>query len=413
LATTDEKLAADKKDMEDTKAGLAADEEFLRMLKGTCQGVDQEYEQRQKDRTMEIEAVSKCMAFLTSEEARDLFSKTLGLLQTKSQSAIISRRQTEASKLLSDLSRQTRNPRLMTLALKVKLDAFTEVKKAIDDMIQQLLKEKEDEIKLKDFCRESFHENEMTQERKQVEKKDFMKVIDDLEATIGSLEKAIETLKAEVEEMNVQMKRAGEDREKANKEFQMTVADQRATVKVLNQALSVLEGFYGKKDEKFARAGTELAQEDQAPPPGFRKQEPKAAPGGGPMGMIESIIADAKALEAEATRAEADSQKAYEDFVAETTAGIDEKSKDIVGKSEEKAKAEEDKTTNEENKENVILELDQLANEALDLHKTCDFVVENFDIRQSARDEEIEGLKKANAILSGAKFIQYIQTTTQ
>merc|ERR1719247_2311029 len=125
--------------------------------------------------------------------------------------------------------------------------------------------------------------------------------------------------------------------------------------------------------------------------------------------MIQGIIDDAKALEAEATRAEAESQKAYEDFVTETNASIDEKSKDIVNKSEEKAKAEEDKTQAETDKVNVMLELEQLGYGKADLHKTCDFVVKNFDIRQSARDEEIEGLKQAKAILSGAKFSEFLQ----
>merc|ERR1711862_460583 len=108
----------------------------------------------------------------------------------------------------------------MTLAMNVKLDAFTKVKKAIDDMVAQLLKEKEDEIKLKDFCRESFHENELNTEKKEKEKEDLKKLISDLEMSIDELTKAIETLKAEIAEMETQLKRAGEDREKANKEFQ-------------------------------------------------------------------------------------------------------------------------------------------------------------------------------------------------
>merc|ERR1719387_3195248 len=128
--------------------------------------------------------------------------------------------------------------------------------------------------------------------------------------------------------------------------------------------------------------------------------------------MIEKIIQEAKDLEAEATRAEAEDQKAYEDFVAETQTSIDEKSKEIVNKSEELAKAEEDKAQAETDKENVMLELDQLSNENMDLHKTCDFVMKNFEIRQDARDQEIEGLKKAKAILSGAKFSEFLQMTT-
>merc|ERR1719152_914340 len=126
--------------------------------------------------------------------------------------------------------------------------------------------------------------------------------------------------------------------------------------------------------------------------------------------MIQQIINDAKAMEAESIKSEEDAQKAYEDFVKETNASIEEKSKEIVNKSEEKAKAEADKTQAEEDKANVMIELEQLSNENADLHKACDFVMKNFEIRQTARDEEIEALKQAKAILSGAKFIQFLQS---
>merc|ERR1719298_53971 len=134
----------------------------------------------------------------------------------------------------------------MTLAVKVRLDSFKRVIKAIDDMIAQLLKEKQDEIKHKDFCVEGLNENERETERKEREKKDLTELIDDLTMQIDELTKAIETLKAEIAEMQVQLKRAGEDREAENKEFQMTVADQRNTQKMLQAALDILGEFYGK-----------------------------------------------------------------------------------------------------------------------------------------------------------------------
>merc|ERR1739848_239648 len=48
LADTDEKNAQAKEDLEDTKATLTADEEFLMNLKSTCANVDAEWEARQK-----------------------------------------------------------------------------------------------------------------------------------------------------------------------------------------------------------------------------------------------------------------------------------------------------------------------------------------------------------------------------
>jgi len=65
--------------------------------------------------------------------------------------------------------------------------------------------------------------------------------------TIKSLAEAIEKLKGSIADMQVQMKRAGDDREKANTEFQIAVADQRETQQPLKAALNVLLGFDGKK----------------------------------------------------------------------------------------------------------------------------------------------------------------------
>merc|ERR1712194_975781 len=76
LADTDEKNAQAKEDMADTKKSLSADEQFLMMLKEKCSMTDGEWEERQKTRQQEIEACSKALAVLSSDDAHDLFTKT-------------------------------------------------------------------------------------------------------------------------------------------------------------------------------------------------------------------------------------------------------------------------------------------------------------------------------------------------
>merc|ERR1719229_1039027 len=76
LASTDEKNAQAKEDIEDTKNNLGADEQFLMMLKEKCSTTDAEWEERQKTRQLEIEACSKALAILSSDDAHDLFTKT-------------------------------------------------------------------------------------------------------------------------------------------------------------------------------------------------------------------------------------------------------------------------------------------------------------------------------------------------
>merc|ERR1719263_1915227 len=194
---------------------------------------DAEWEERQKTRQLEMEAVSKALSVLSSDDAHDLFTKTFNPSYVQKQGSANSDRRVKASQLLKTVAKKVGNPRLATLAEAVQLDAFTRVKKAIDDMVAQLAKEKEDEIKHKDFCTDEFNTNELQTEKKERSKSDITAKIEDLESTIKQLTEAIEQLKSEVSELQVQLKRAGEDREKQNKEFQETVADQRATQKLL------------------------------------------------------------------------------------------------------------------------------------------------------------------------------------
>merc|ERR550525_2095510 len=187
----------------------------------------------------------------------------------------------------------------------------------------------------------------------------------------------------------------------------MTVADQRETQKLLKAALNVLQDFHAKKPA----ASLAQRQEPVGPPPpaGFEGHKNNAA-SGGVVSMIQQIISDAKAMESETIRSEEAAQKAYEDFVKETNNSIEAKSRDIVNKSEDKAKAETELVETKEAKDAVLLELEQLSNYNAQLHQSCDFVQKNFDLRQTARDEEVEALRRAKAILSGAKFEEFLQS---
>jgi len=401
-ATTDEKNAEAKQNVKDTKANLAADEEFLAMLKETCAKMDAEWEARTKTRTMEMEACSKALAVLSSDEAHDMFTKTFNFMQTRSKTSSL--RRARAAEVLRAAAKKSSNPRLSMLANNIKLDAFEKVKKAISDMVSALTTEKADEIKHKDFCVEEFNTNQLATEKKTREKDDLDTKIADLEQTIKTLTDDLESLKAQIKEMAVQMVRAGEDREKENKDFQMTVADQRATQKLLNAALEILKGFYGKKNETFKDVA--LAQQEPAgpPPPAGFKDYSKNKQAGGVQGMIKSIIDDAKAMENEAIVGEEDAQKAYEDFIKESNTSTKEKELESTNKMAEKAKSDQVLVESTEARDAAIGELETLSEANAALHQSCDFIMKNFELRQSARDEEIQALNQATAILSGAKF---------
>merc|ERR1719324_1517918 len=414
-ADTDDKTDAAKKDKEDTEAELEANKEYLDKVREKCRLIDLQYEARQKTRQLEMEAVNKAMSILTSDEAMDLGSRTFNsasFLQTEA--AELRQKQYKASRLLQAAAEKVHSPRLSAFAMRVRLDAFTKVKQAIDDMISALVKEKEDEIKHKDFCVDELNQNELQTEKKDREKTDLETLVDDLKMTIAKLTKEIAGLEADISETQVNLKRAGEDRDAEAREFQQTVADQRATQKLLSAAMAVLKGFYDKEHEVYdLHKGLLLQKKSKTepagppPPPDFADYQKQ--PSGGVLGLIAQIIKDAKAMEAEAVKDEGEAVAAYEDFVTVSNESIESGKKAIAEKAEHKAKTEVALTNAEKSLDSVVAELDGLATYKTELHSACDFVLKNFDIRQTKRGEEIEALKQAKAILSGAKFEAFLE----
>merc|ERR1719324_63169 len=408
-AASFKKAKADQ-DAEDTQNIMEADTKYLMELKATCATADADFELRRKTRIEETTAVTKALEFLQSDDAQDLFHKTFAgasFIQTSKKS----KRVQGAADLLKKAAKKLGNPKLSALAIKVRLDAFTKAKEQIQVMIDQLVKETADEVTKKDMCVEELNSNAASTEAATRDKDEAIEKIEALQATIDTLTKEIADLKLQVADGQTAMKRAGEDREIENKDFQLTIADQRATQKVLTAALSILKGFYDKAALIATKAKTKQLQEPYvAGPPAptaFKAYEKQGS--GGVTGAIQSVIDDAKAMEADAILAESDAQKGYEEFSKDTNDAVDEMIRSITTKTEFKAQCESDKVETEQSRDTSIGSLEQLANENTAIHADCDYTLKNFDLRQSARGQEVEALKQALSFLGGASFKSLLQ----
>merc|ERR1719253_1613859 len=118
--------------------------------------------------------------------------------------------------------------------------------------------------------------------------------------------------------------------------------------------------------------------------------------------MIEQIIEDSKALEAESVAGETEAQASYEKFVKDSNDVIKELSDSVAAKTKASATATEDLTQGKSDLDSTNGELESLALTAEDLHGECDWTLKNFEARQAARLAEIEAIAEAKAILSGA-----------
>merc|ERR1719377_122455 len=137
-------------------------------------------------------AVSKALAFLSSDEAQDLVSRTFSFIQKSSSTN--SHRRNKVVEALSRVATQFKDPRISSLAIAARLDAFTKVKASISDMVAALSKEQDEEVKFKDFCIEEINTNEKETQLKEQKKSTLLATTADLQAYMDKMFKLIEEL---------------------------------------------------------------------------------------------------------------------------------------------------------------------------------------------------------------------------
>merc|ERR1719235_2970477 len=401
LGKTKVQLAEAKEDLEDTTSAMEADQAFLVDLKERCSVSDAEWEERSKTRALEIAAVGETIKILTDDDAKDLMAGTLAFLQLSSTRRTLSREdlnREQASRVLLKTGTKSGRKALVQLSASVRLDAFKKVEAEITGMISDIEAESAGEVALKEKCKEEFHKNDMEVMEIDETIKDLTTKINDFASTIDTLEKEIAALKAEIVETTINVQRSNELRVKQNKEFQSAVADQRATQVILKKALDRLGDFYAEQFVQIKAKHMRTKQEPGAaappPPPSPTATEYKSNGGAGSvMTMIEGIITDAKNMEREAIKDEQDAQAAYESFVKESFASIEAAQRAVTNKVEEKATAESAKTAAEGDKADAESTKEALAKTRGDLHSSCDYVMANFDARETARKPSISDLR--------------------
>merc|ERR1719473_1514168 len=297
------------------------------------------------------------------------------------------------------------------------VNSFTQVA-AVSHSLSKQKKQKQEEVEKRDWCIAELDKNNLTMEAAYDKQAALMQKIADLESSIESMKKDIEAKTSEIAEMQTQMKRASEDREAENADFQQVATDQRLTQMILTKALDRMKQVYALLQQR-ARAHLRALHQHQAPgaphietsatdtdpgsgPARFTKYE-KNAGGGKVVAMIEGVINDSKALEAEAIAGEQDAQTAYENFMKESNDSITKLTEAINNMSEAKAKAEEELSLAKTDLDQTNKELSGLHDTLADLHNSCDYLLKNFFVRQDARAKEIDALNEAKAILSGMK----------
>ena len=282
---------------------------------------------------------------------------------------------------------------------------FTKIKSEIDKLVNEMKAQQADEVEHRDFCIKSLNENNRSQTAA-YEKKD------NLETRIADLGKNIETLTAnigtttqEIADTQTQMGRRSETREAENGDYQATVQEQRITQMILQKAIDRMAQVYAMLQRQPGAPHTQTSATSTDPGNGPAKFKKYAENAGGKkiLAMLDEVKQDSVTMENDAIASEEDAQAAYENFMKDSNKFIITGTQGISDMTEAKATAESDLIMAKTDLKGTMGELFGLHEESGDLHKSCDFLINNFEMRQKARSAEMDALNEAKNILSGMK----------
>jgi len=128
--------------------------------------------------------------------------------------------------------------------------------------------------------------------------------------------------------------------------------------------------------------------------------------------MIDMLIKEMTLENQEMEMNEKDGQAEYEEFIADAAEKRLVDSKSLTEKTS--AKAEGALRLQADTKEHQAKTVESMNNGKLimDLHADCDWNMQNYDVRKQAREGEVDSLKKAKAVLSGADY-SFLQVSAE
>jgi len=151
-----------------------------------------------------------------------------------------------------------------------------------------------------------------------------------------------------------------------------------------------------------------------APPPppetaaAFSK---KSEESNGVIALIDLMIKDLTKEMTEAEATEKNSQEDYESAMKDATEKRATDSKSLADKGKAKAELEADLEANSEEKAATTKTLMATLEHIQALHAECDWLLQYYQVRKEARAGEVESLKTAKSVLSGADF-SFVETSS-
>jgi len=421
--------------MKDGGKSLGENKKMLAELEKDCAQRAGEQEEKKVIRAEEETALQDTIKMLNDDDALDLFGKAIKKPSFLQLDAAREQAHEQAKQILNELRSSTGNRpelSLIALALAGKKVDFAQVFKKIDEMVALLGKEGKADTSKKEYCNKEFDEAKDKKKDLKTKISEILASVEEKHASIEQVTQAIKEIKEGVQSLDESVAAATENRKAESADYQELVQQNSAAVQLLGMAKDRLNQFYNPKLAKvtttegpYAFVQVSLHQQQTeaiegpvevgTPPPTAGAYKKKRGASNGVVSLISTMISDLDKEVAVAKVDEANSQKEYEALVADAKEKREGDLNEAQHKAQVKADLEGESEDDEQEKATTEKEQQAAVEYTEDLHKECDWILANFDLRAQARGEEIENLKRAKAVLSGADYslLQVVSTRSR
>jgi len=437
--------------IDDAEDELADAQKFLASLMKACPGQEALFAEHAKTRAEEVSAISQAIDILNDDDALDVFKKAApaALMQqdAKPSGAFLQQRQlsgvsalSRVQRLLEGVQQGRVHSKRMNLALymmrsKLRLQArgmaapsMGNITGMVDDMIVLEGEEQENDDHQKPWCNGEFDKEAREEKAEKTEMSSLESEMEQQSDAIAGLEEEIKTLTEGIAALDKTVAEATEQRKEEHTAYQETLTLTKTAIDLIGKAKNKLNKFYNpalhkgppKKElsaedkilanlgsaasfvQIVAHGGHRIAQPEM--PAGLGGYEKKGQKSGGVMALMDSITKDLEASLSDIEHEEMTSQKDYVELMGDSQASRAQDLKSITDKEAAKAEITAKKVAAKEKEMGDLKDLEIIDRYVVELHGSCDFILENYDIRKEARVAEVESLKQAKAILSGATY---------
>jgi chromosome segregation ATPase len=431
-----------KNELSDSETALIEDQKFLADMDKNCATKEKEWEVVKATRAEELVALAETVKILNDDDALELFKKTLpgsasaaSFVQMEAKSLALKSKALAALRAVHTMGKPGGDKlNFIMMALRGKKIGFEKVIKMVDEMVATLKKEQTDDDDKFEYCKVQL--DNLDDKKKGLERdvSDAEKAIADAEETIDTLKADIKALSDAIKALDKSVVSSTEQRKEENTDYKDLMASDTAAKELLEFAKNRLNKFYNPKLYKPAPkrelseedriavnmggtmaptpapggiAGTGIALAAVAPPPppeAVAAYKKKGEESTGVIAMIDLLIKDLDKELTEASTAEKDAQADFETAMQDAAEQRSTDTKTLADKESAKADTEGMLQAHTDSHASDVKELMATQQVIMSTHAECDWLMQYYDARKEARSAEVDALKNAKAVLSGADY---------